>query len=86
MNSFLSYMVDGSSFTCDDMNTVFFQYCKNGMQTIFNQMPGMSIFNDANININPGFIAVAQRLNYVKGAVSHDTNPLDISCSMHSFP
>ncbi|KAK0507147.1 hypothetical protein JMJ35_010185 [Cladonia borealis] len=66
VNSFLSYMADGSLSTCDDMNTVFFQYCKNGMQTIFDQLPGMSIPNDANFDISPGFIAVAQRLNNVK--------------------
>ena len=84
MNSFLSYMADGSLFTCDDMNTVFFQYCKNGMQTIFDQLLGMSIPNDAKFKINPGFIAVAQRLNNVKGAVSHDFSALDTSCIMYT--
>ena len=74
-------MVYGRTFTCDDINTVFFQSCKNGVQTIFDRLPGMSIPNDANFNINP---AVAQELNDVKGAVSHNSYAHDISCTMHT--
>ena len=77
-------MVDGSLFICEDVNTVFFQSWKNGMQTIFDQLPGMSVPNDANLIINPGSIAVAQRLNDVEGAESHNFYAHDISCTMHT--
>ena len=64
---FLSSMIGTSSFSCDDMNTVFFPgtaACDNKMQTIFNQLPSMDVKN-----IQNGFIALEQSVNGIKGYI-----------------
>lgn len=78
VNVFLQKVIDTPSFTCADMNKVFFDGCGGTslMQTIFDQLPGMQ-FSDqlANNpplyeNTNPGFVGLEKSINGVKGYVS----------------
>ena len=67
LNVFLTTMIGTSSFSCDDMNTVFFPSsapCDNKLQTIFNQLPS----TDYN-NIQNGFIGLEQSVNGIKGFI-----------------
>lgn len=83
---FLSSMIGTSSFSCDDMNTVFFPgtaACDNKMQTIFNQLPSMDVKN-----IQNGFIALEQSVNGIKGYIFGQglgTNPYYIKNRSNSF-
>ena len=77
VNVFLKVMIDTPSFTCADMNKVFFDGCEGTslMQIIFNQLPGMQfsdqITNNPPLyeNTNPGFVGLEQSINGVKGYV-----------------
>lgn len=83
---FLSSMIGTSSFSCDDMNTVFFSgtaACDNKMQTIFNQLPSMDVKN-----IQNGFIGLEQSVNGLKGFIFGQglgTNPYYIKNRANSF-
>lgn len=83
---FLTSMIGTSSFSCDDMNTVFFPgtaACDNKMQTIFNQLPSMNVNN-----IQNGFIGLEQSVNGIKGFIFSQglgTNPYYISNRANTF-
>ena len=77
VNVFLQKVIDTPSFTCKDMNKVFFDGCGGTslMQTIFDQLPGMQFSNQLTNspplyeNTNPGFVGLEQSINAVKGYV-----------------
>lgn len=83
---FLGSMIGTSSFSCDDMNTVFFPgtaTCDNKMQIIFNQLPSMDVKN-----IQNGFIALEQSVNGIKGYIFGQglgTNPYYIKNRANTF-
>lgn len=83
---FLNSMIGTSSFSCNDMNTVFFPgtaACDNKMQTIFNQLPSMDVKN-----IQNGFIGLEQSVNGIKGFIFGQglgTNPFYIKNRANSF-
>ena len=83
---FLNSMIGTSSFSCDDMNTVFFPgtaACNNKMQAIFNQLPSMDVRN-----IQNGFIGLEQSVNGIKGFIfgkGLGTNPFYIKNRANTF-
>lgn len=83
---FLTSMIGTSSFSCDDMTTVFFPgtaACDNKMQIVFNQLPSMDVKN-----IQNGFIALEQSVNGIKGYIFSQglgTSPYYISNRANTF-
>ena len=87
-------MIGTSSFTCEDMNEVFFNGCGSTslMQTVFNQLPGMQFSDDLKhnpplyTNINNGFIGLEQSVNGVKGYVSESNYPSVHGALLNAIP
>ena len=75
INVFLKTRINVGGFSCKDMETVFFPGCKNNIQLLFDQLPGMQ-FSDQLTNVpplykntNPGFAGLEQSVNGAKGFV-----------------